>query len=59
MFIGPNDPQVAKVQAPETLRAIFGKEGVKNAIYGSITQESADQEIKYFFEGIPLNTDFL
>ena len=39
MFIGPSNCQVAKVKAPETLRAIFGKEGVRNAVYGSDSLE--------------------
>lgn len=48
-LIGPTDVNVAKEEAPESLRARFGQDGVKNAIHGCDTQESATRELAFFF----------
>ena len=34
-LIGPTNCQVARVEAPNSLRALYGKEGVRNACHGS------------------------
>jgi len=34
-LIGPTNCQVARVEAPESLRAKYGTEGVRNACHGS------------------------
>ncbi len=34
-LMGPNDPVSARTSAPNTLRAIFGTDAVKNALHGS------------------------
>jgi nucleoside-diphosphate kinase len=34
-LIGPTNCQVAKQEAPNSLRALFGTEGVRNACHGS------------------------
>lgn len=59
VMIGPTNCQVARVQNPESLRALFGQEGVRNAVHGSDSIQSADRELNFFFDEIPLNTDIL
>jgi nucleoside diphosphate kinase len=34
-LIGPTNTEVAKRDAPNSLRAIFGTDGTKNAVHGS------------------------
>lgn len=34
-MIGPTKCQVARVEAPNSLRALYGTEGVRNACHGS------------------------
>ena len=34
-LIGPTNCHVARVEAPNSLRALYGAEGVKNACHGS------------------------
>jgi nucleoside diphosphate kinase len=34
-LIGPTNCQIARVEAPNSLRALFGQEGVRNACHGS------------------------
>jgi len=34
-LIGPTNCDVARKEAPNSIRAIFGKEGVRNACHGS------------------------
>lgn len=34
-IIGPTNCQVARTEYPNCIRALFGKEGVKNAVHGS------------------------
>ena len=34
-LIGPTNCQVARVEAPDSIRALYGTEGVKNAAHGS------------------------
>uniref|UniRef100_A0A1B6C8C7 DM10 domain-containing protein n=2 Tax=Clastoptera arizonana TaxID=38151 RepID=A0A1B6C8C7_9HEMI len=49
-LVGPSDPSVAKTKAPSSIRALYGKDTVKNAIHASNTIESADKECNFFFE---------
>jgi len=48
-LIGPTNCQIARVEAPNSIRAIFGSEGVRNAVHGSDSSSSADREIGFFF----------
>eukprot|EP00179_Madagascaria_erythrocladioides_P004523 CAMPEP_0198312022 /NCGR_PEP_ID=MMETSP1450-20131203/3565_1 /TAXON_ID=753684 ORGANISM="Madagascaria erythrocladiodes, Strain CCMP3234" /NCGR_SAMPLE_ID=MMETSP1450 /ASSEMBLY_ACC=CAM_ASM_001115 /LENGTH=389 /DNA_ID=CAMNT_0044014947 /DNA_START=41 /DNA_END=1210 /DNA_ORIENTATION=+ len=48
-FIGPTDPENAKKEAPESLRARFGTSVTKNAVHGSDSEKSAEREIRFFF----------
>lgn len=34
-LIGPTNCQIARVEAPKSLRALYGQEGVRNACHGS------------------------
>jgi len=42
--IGPTNCDVARAEAPNSIRALFGQEGVRNACHGS------DSRINYSFE---------
>lgn len=61
-LIGPTNCHVARVEAPNSLRALYGAEGVKNACHGSdariffflikikyIPAGSAQRECDFFF----------
>ena len=52
-FIGPTNTQRAQQEAPNSIRALFGTDGTKNAVHGSDSQESAHREINFFFGGDP------
>jgi nucleoside-diphosphate kinase len=59
LFIGPTNCQVARAEAPDSIRALFGKEGVRNAVHGSDSVGSAEREIDIFFNHVSLDTSFL
>ncbi len=46
---GPNDPQMAQSMKPKSLRAIFGKDKVRNAVHCTDLPEDALIEVEYFF----------
>lgn len=48
-FVGPVSPQLAKVVRPNSLRALFGEDEVKNGIHSTDLSEDAQMECKYFF----------
>ena len=48
-LIGPTNCQIARVEAPNSLRALYGSEGVRNACHGSDSVESAKRELNFFF----------
>lgn len=47
---GPHDPEIAKHLRPNTIRAKFGHDRVKNAIHCTDMPEDGILEVKYFFE---------
>lgn len=47
---GPEDPHVAKVLRPKTLRAAFGVDKVSNAIHCTDLREDTMLELEYFFK---------
>lgn len=52
-LIGPENSLTAKNQAPESLRAKFGKDNLRNALHVSENAEAATRELSYFFnEGV-------
>lgn len=48
-LIGPKDPAVARKDAPDSLRAIYGQELVSNGFHGSDTEAEVDYEMNFFF----------
>ena len=46
---GPHDPEIAKVLRPNTLRAEFGIDRVKNAVHVSDLEEDGVLECQYWF----------
>jgi len=47
--IGPTNCDVARAEAPNSIRALFGQEGVRNACHGSDSPVSAQRELDFFF----------
>jgi nucleoside-diphosphate kinase len=48
-LIGPTNSETARAQAPNSIRARFGKDGTQNAVHGSDSTASAQREISFFF----------
>lgn len=46
---GPTNPEVARKEAPRSIRALFGVDGTRNAVHGSDSVASAVQELDFFF----------
>ena len=53
---GPTNSIKAKEIAPNSIRALFGTDGSKNAVHGSDAPSSADREIRIIF-GTKVSTD--
>nr|CAD7402184.1 unnamed protein product [Timema poppensis] len=47
--IGPTDPEKARKESPDSLRACFGKDIQHNMVQGSQSQEEAEREMEIFF----------
>jgi nucleoside diphosphate kinase len=48
-MMGPVDPEEAKEQDEQSLRALFGTDKIQNAVHGCSTKEKAEKLIKEFF----------
>lgn len=48
-LIGPTNSLTARTSAPNTIRAVFGTDGGKNAVHGSATSAEAIREIELLF----------
>jgi len=48
-WVGPHDPQIAKLVSPESIRARFGHDKVKNAVHCTDLPEDTHLEIDYMF----------
>lgn len=48
-LIGPTNSLTAKSDAPESLRAMFGTDGTKNAVHGSDSAASFKRESDFWF----------
>ncbi|XP_053915838.1 nucleoside diphosphate kinase 7 isoform X1 [Cuculus canorus] len=49
-FCGPSDPEIARHLRPRTLRALFGKNKVQNAVHCTDLPEDGPLEVQYFFK---------
>ncbi len=49
-LVGPHDPEIAKQLRPNTIRALFGTDRVKNAVHCTDLVEDGVLEVQYFFE---------
>mmetsp|Transcript_20088 Transcript_20088/g.14810 ORF Transcript_20088/g.14810 Transcript_20088/m.14810 type:complete len:136 (-) Transcript_20088:232-639(-) len=52
--MGPTNSLAAKNQAPGSIRGMFGKDSLRNAIHGSDSEEATKKEAEFFFS--PLRT---
>ena len=48
-LLGPENAAVAQVEAPLSIRGVYGKSKVKNAAHGSLSPAAAFRELKLFF----------
>ncbi|KAG0236988.1 nucleoside diphosphate kinase [Mortierella sp. GBAus27b] len=48
-LIGPTHPPRARINAPDTLRALYGMTDTRNSFHGSDAVETAKSEIGFFF----------
>jgi nucleoside-diphosphate kinase len=51
-LIGPEDVELAQKTSPDSLRAIFGNSGIKNAIHGSLNSSDVKRESSLIFNKI-------
>lgn len=49
-FCGPADPEIARHLRPKTLRALFGKNKIQNAVHCTDLPEDGILEVQYFFK---------
>ena len=49
-FIGPTNSLTARASAPNTIRALFGTDSMRNAVHGSSSTHDALREIEFVFE---------
>ncbi|KAL1919488.1 uncharacterized protein VTP21DRAFT_2181 [Calcarisporiella thermophila] len=48
-LIGPTHPVRARLNSPDTLRALYGLTDTRNSFHGSDSEETARHEIMFFF----------
>ena len=48
-LIGPTNSQKARQEAPNSIRALYGQDGTKNACHGSDAPKTAQREINLIF----------
>jgi nucleoside-diphosphate kinase len=51
-FCGPLEPSLAKLLRPRSLRALFGKDSVRNAVHCTDLPEDGEMESRYFFDTV-------
>ncbi|XP_006883489.1 PREDICTED: thioredoxin domain-containing protein 6 [Elephantulus edwardii] len=56
-LMGPCDPEVARREHPESLRAQYGTEMPFNAVHGSRDREDADRELEILFPNFKFSAD--
>ncbi|XP_025040953.1 thioredoxin domain-containing protein 3 isoform X2 [Pelodiscus sinensis] len=55
-LMGPADPDIAKESSPDSIRAQFAEDILRNAVHGSSNKEHALKSIEYVFGEIDLNS---
>ena len=50
-LLGPEDPAVAKAEAPMSIRAKFGTDALRNVAWGASTPQEASEAAAFFFKG--------
>ncbi|KAJ2887975.1 hypothetical protein FB639_000953, partial [Coemansia asiatica] len=48
-MIGPTSPEAARAQVPQSIRAMLGADGPRNAVHGSDSVQGAQRELNFFF----------
>jgi len=48
--MGPVDIALAKKESPQSVRALFGTNAIRNAVHGSMSEQSAKRELGLFFK---------
>ena len=56
-LIGPVDPEKARKQDPNSLRAIYGKSALENALHGSSDVEHAQNEMEQLLGSVKISPD--
>lgn len=51
-LLGPEDVELAKKNSPNSLRAVFGKDTMENAVHGSLTSSDVKRESSLIFNKI-------
>lgn len=51
-MMGPTDPDRAKAESPNSLRARFASSILHNAVHGSSSEQHADEKIRFIFGDI-------
>lgn len=54
-LLGPTNCFIARTESPNSLRALYGREGVRNCAHGSDSDASAQREINLFFKKFERN----
>ncbi|XP_076807174.1 nucleoside diphosphate kinase homolog 7-like [Clavelina lepadiformis] len=52
-FCGPADPEIARHLRPKTIRAMFGKDKIQNAVHCTDLPDDGILEVEYFFRILP------
>ncbi|KAG8944068.1 hypothetical protein FRC04_002208 [Tulasnella sp. 424] len=52
-LMGPEDPEVARADAPDCLRALYGQSDIDNGVYGSPDNSMAELQINSIFASSP------
>ncbi|KAG6797823.1 nucleoside diphosphate kinase 7 [Apis mellifera caucasica] len=47
--MGPEDSKEVIAKAPSSIRALYGKDDIHNAVHGSENEKAAEKELEYFF----------
>lgn len=56
-LMGPKDPEQAKQENPDSLRAQYGENTLRNAVHGSSNKEHANKTIEMIFGEVEFGPD--